>query len=116
MSWLRPFLSAFLILLVTIAAGGEGARGIRTAGAMEVTLCDGMGGMTTIRVDTKGEMVPIPADCPDCRGWFVAVLPSALVLPSAPDSYGRPLPPTMAHAIRTQDVPHPSARAPPALI
>ena len=116
MSWLRPILSLILILLVALTATGEGARGIRTAGAMEVTLCDGMGGMTTIRVDHKGEMVPIPADCPDCRGWFAAVLPSDLVLPAAPDSHGRPL--TLGHgrAVRAQDAPHPSARAPPTVI
>lgn len=116
MTRLRPFLSALLILLVALAAGGEGARGIRTAGAMEVTLCDGMGGMTTIRVDHRGEMVPIPDDCPDCRDWFAAVLPPALLLPSAPDSHGRPLALAAGRPVHAQDVPHPSARAPPALI
>ena len=116
MTWLRALFTVLMIVVVTFATMGEGVRGIRSAGAMEVTLCDGMGGMTTIRLDRSGEKLPIPANCTDCRTWLLATLPQAVILPAAPDSHGRPLPRPAGKAGRSAAVPHPLARGPPALI
>jgi hypothetical protein len=116
MTWQRMFLSTVMILVVALATMGEGVRGIRNAGATEITLCDGMGGMTTIRVDRSGEKLPIPADCADCRTWLLATLPQPVILPAAPDSHDRPLTRPAGKAGRSAEVPHPLARAPPALI